>query len=107
MSEYAEKIKRHYAGLALGTVAVPEWDVTLHIRPATIGQSAEILKEHDQFRQACRLIQVRAKKEDGSPLFDQQDFDVMVSHAEISLINRIVDDIVALGDLEEGEAKKP
>jgi hypothetical protein len=107
MSQFAEKIKRHYAGLALGKVEVPEWEVTIHVRPATIGQSATILKEVDQFRQACRLIQIRAKKEDGSPLFDESDFEAMVSHGEVSVINRIVEQIVDLGDLEEGEAKKP
>jgi len=107
VSGFAEKIKRHYAGLPLGTVEVPEWDVVLHVRPATIGQSAGILKEKDQFRQACRLIQVRAKKEDGFPLFDEADFETMVSHGEVSVINRIVDEIMSMGDLEEGEAKKP
>lgn len=107
MSAFVERIKSHYAGLPLGTVDVPEWGVTMHIRPATIGQSAEILKEADQFRQACRLIQVRAKKEDGLPLFDDADFEAMVSHGEVTVINRVVDDIMSIGDMEEGEAKKP
>ena len=107
MSAFAEKIKSHYAGLPMGTVEVPEWGLTLHVRPATIGQSAIILKESDQFRQACRLIQIRGKKEDGFPVFDEQDFDAMVTHGEITVINRLVDEIMAMGDLEEGEAKKP
>ena len=107
MSAFAEKIKAHYAGLPMGAIEVPEWDITVYVRPATIGQSARILKEDDQFRQACRLIQVRCRKEDGFPVFDEQDFDAMVTHGEVSVITRLVDDVMELGDLEEGEAKKP
>ena len=107
MSQFAEKIKRHYAGLELGTIPVPEWDVVLHIRPATAGQSAAILEETDQFRQACKLIQVRAKNADGSPMFDEEDFRAMLTHGEVSVINRVVGEIVGIGDLEEEDAKKP
>lgn len=106
MSAFAEKIKAHYAGLALGSIDVPEWGTTIFVRPATIGQSAAILAEKDQFRQACRLIQVRAKKEDGSPMFDEDDFSAMVSHGDVATINRLVDQIVGLGDLQEDEGKK-
>ena len=107
MSGFAEKIKAHYSGLQLGKIDVPEWGLTIYVRPATIGQSATILAEADQFRQACRMIQVRAKKEDGLPLFDQADFEAMVSHGEVTVVNRIVDEIMKIGDLEEGEGKKP
>jgi len=107
MSAFTENIKAHYAGLPMGTVEVPEWGLTLYVRPATIGQSATILKEKDQFRQACRLIQIRGKKDDGCSVFDEQDYEAMVSHGEITVINRLVDEIMALGDLEDGEAKKP
>ena len=107
MSAFADKIKAHYAGIALGSVEVPEWNLTLYVRPATIGQSAAILKESDQFRQACRMIQVRAKKEDGTPLFDEDDFSAMVSHGEVYVINRVVDEISKLGDISEEDGKKP
>jgi hypothetical protein len=106
MSAFAEKIKAHYAGLPMGSIEVPEWGLTVYVRPATIQQSATILKEPDQFRQACRLLQVRCRKEDGFPVFDEQDFEAMVSHGEVSVINRLVDEVMNLGDLEEGEAKK-
>ena len=106
MSDFAEKIKRHYAGLELGAIEVPEWGLTIHVRPATIRQSAEILAESDQFRQTCKMIQVRSKREDGSPMFDAQDFAAMVDYGEVGVINRVVDQIMAVGDLEEGEAKK-
>lgn len=106
MSAFAEKIKQHYAGLPLGSIEVPEWGLTIYVRPATVGQSAAILAEKDQFRQACRLVQVRSKKEDGTVLFDQEDFEAMVSAGEVSVINRLVEEIVSLGDPEEDDAKK-
>jgi len=107
MSAFAEKVKQHYAGLTLGSLEIPEWGVTIYVRPATVGQSAAILAEKDQFRQACRLIQVRAKKEDGTPMFDEFDFSAMVSHGEVSIINRLVEEIISIGDPEEGDEKKP
>ena len=106
MSAFAEKLKAHYAGIALGSIDVPEWGVTLFIRPSTIGQSAAILAEPDQFRQGVRLIQVRAKQEDGSPLFDEDDFSAMISHGETAVINRVVEQIMAIGDIPEDEIKK-
>ena len=75
--------------------------------PCDGGQSAAILAEKDQFRQACKLIQVRAKKEDGSPMYNEADFEAMISGAEVSVVNRVVEDIVGLGDIEEGDGKKP
>ena len=107
MSSLAERLKAHYAGLPMGKVEIPEWGDTIYVRPATVGQSAAILAESDQFRQACKLIQVRAKKEDGSPMYNEADFEAMISGAEVSVVNRVVEDIVGLGDIEEGDGKKP
>ncbi len=107
MSKFAEKIKAHYASAEMGTVDVPEWGVVIHVRPATIGQSSAIIGEDDQFRQACKLIQVRSKDAEGKPMFDQSDFEAMVKYGDTSLINRIVGEIVDIGDVDEEDAKKP
>ena len=106
MSKLAEKIKAHYAGVQLGQVVVPEWDLTIYVRPATIGQSSAIMQEADQWHQACRLIQVRAKDAEGKPLFDQSDFEAMVKYGDTALINRIVGEIVDIGDAKPEELKK-
>ena len=106
MSKFAEKIKAHYAGVALRQVFVSEWDTTIYVRPATVGQSSAIMNEPDQWHQACKLIQVRAKDENGKPLFDEADFKAMVTYGDVSLINRLVDEIVN-EDVGEDEAKKP
>ena len=105
MSEFAERIKAHYAGIALRKIEVPEWGTTIYVRPATVGQSSAIMAEPDQWHQACKLIQVRAKKEDGTQLFDEADYRAMLSSGETSLINRLVDEIVN-EDIGEEEAKK-
>ena len=52
------------------------------------------------------MLQVRCRKQDGFPLFDDQDFDAMITHGDMSVVTRLVDDILAL-DPEEGEVKKP
>lgn len=106
MSAFAERIKAHYSGAQLGSIEVPEWGLTIYVRPATVGQSSAILAEKDQFHQACRLIQVRSKKEDGSPMFDQSDFEAMITYGDVSLINRLVEQIVSIGDPKEGDGKK-
>lgn len=106
MSKLAETIKAHYAGVQLGQVVVPEWDLTIYVRPATIGQSAAIMKEEDQWHQACRLIQVRAKDSEGKPLFDQTDFEAMVKYGDAALINRIVSEMIDIGEPKRDDAKK-
>lgn len=102
MSAFAGKLKTAYAARSLRAVEVPEWEVTLYVGPMTVGQASRFSSESDDFRRACRIIQVRAKKEDGMPLFDEEDFDAMVSHGEAEVIanvaRRIMDDD---GDHEE------
>lgn len=108
MSNFADKMKSRYASLPLGKVEVPEWELVIHVRPATIGQSSRIMSESDNFKRACRMIQVRAKKEDGSPLFDEDDYSAMVTHGEVDVIERVASAIRDLDDEEvEEDAKKP
>lgn len=80
MGALVKKIEEAFASKRANSVHVPEWGLTLTVFPITLGQLSRINEEVDVFRQAARTIQVRAKNPDGSPMFDDDDFEKLVSH---------------------------
>lgn len=88
MSQLERSIKDHYDALSAQRVkiVVEEWNTEFWVAPMTIGQACKIDSEDDNYLRACRIIQVRAKKEDGSPAFDEGDYQTMVSHGTADLV---------------------
>lgn len=80
MSEFAKRVESAFKSRSVRTVEVPEWGLTLHIAPVTILQLQKINGESDIFRRCARILQVRAKNEQGLPLFDEQDYEMLCSH---------------------------
>lgn len=105
MSAFAGKLKTAYTARALRAVEVPEWDMVLYVGAMTVGQASRFSAETDDFKRACRIIQVRAKKQDGSPLFDEEDFDAMVSHGVADVIAGVAREIMN-GDPDPEEQGK-
>lgn len=101
MSGFSKRIKDAYAARSLRPVEVPDWDLTVYVGPLTVGQASRFSAEPDDFKRACRIIQVRAKKADGTPLFDEEDYDALISHGEAELIARVASDIMRDPDPEE------
>lgn len=80
MSDFAGKVQAAYSSRTVREVVVPEWGATFHVGPITILQLQKIMAESDGFRRAARIIQVRAKKADGLPVYDEQDFDALCAY---------------------------
>jgi len=80
MGRLAGKVEAAFARKRVHKVEVPEWELALHVFPITIGQLAAINAEADPYRRIVRSLIVRAKDDQGRPLFDEDDFDKLVSH---------------------------
>ena len=80
MGRLVSKIEAAFARKRVQQVKVPEWDLVLYVFPITIGQLATINAEADPYRRIVRSLVVRAKDQEGRPLFDEDDFDKLVSH---------------------------
>ena len=79
MSKIAAKISKAFASRAHRVVEVPEWGETLHVFPLTLEQLSRINEESDPMRRLVRILMVRARKEDGTPLFDIEDAEAFLS----------------------------
>jgi len=110
MSSFASQVGRAYAGRQARTVRVPEWDLTIHVFPITLGQLSRIQEETDPMKRLVRIIMVRAKKEDGEPLFDLEDAEALVAKGVGDYGPDVVMRVCAeLGDVEfpdEAQAEK-
>jgi len=106
MGAFGKRVEAAYASRPIRQVTVPEWELTLHIAPLTILQLKRIQAESDTFARAVRIIQVRAKNEQGLPMFDEQDFDLLCSHGVEqygpAVVARVAGEIMA--DLPTAEA---
>lgn len=74
MSAFAAKVEAAYAASVAREIRVPEWELTLHIRPLTIAQLARIQSEDDMAKRAVRVIQVRGRDSQGRAVLDEADF---------------------------------
>lgn len=79
MSAFSRKVAQEYKGRKSRVVRVPEWDVDIHVFPLTLGQLARINEETDPIKRIVRVLMVRAKQENGEPLFDVEDAETLVS----------------------------
>jgi hypothetical protein len=110
VSAFASKVEANYQTRIARTVAVPEWDMVLTVFPMTIAQMAKIEAEDDKFRRLVRIIQVRGKREDGSPMFDEADVDKLCSYGigtfGIEVVGRVAAEIMDDLPSQEAVAKK-
>jgi len=79
MSAFSGKLKELRANAPMRSFEVPEWGLTVYVGPLTIGQVRAYSGEDDPFKRACRLIQVRAKDAEGQFLFDEEDYNTMIT----------------------------
>jgi hypothetical protein len=111
MSELVSKVNTAFDSRLPRVVDAFGWGMTLFIYPLTMLQLETINKETSDFRRALRTIIVRAKTEDGKSLFDEHDFNRLMTHGvneygptEILKIAQAVNSDQALTADEEIEA---
>lgn len=79
MSALAGKVNAAFKARKSRIVHVPEWGLDIHVFPLTLGQLARIKEETEDMRRLVRVLLVRARKEDGSPLFDAEDAEALMA----------------------------
>jgi len=106
MGKLANEIIEDRAAATSRVVEVPEWERTIYVFPLTLGQLEAIENEVSRYRKSARAIVVRAKNADGSPMFDEDDFQKMITHSgsgrfTLPIIGRINQEIMADLDLRD------
>jgi len=81
MGRLAALISEDFPAHDAQVVHVEEWGFDIYVFPLTIGQYNAIEREGSDSLRAARTIVARGKQADGSPLFDEEDYKKMVSHA--------------------------
>lgn len=110
MSAFARKVAQAYKARASRVVHVPEWEMDIHVFPLTLGQLSRINEETDPIKRIVRVLMVRAKQENGEPLFDLEDAEALVSQGVGGFGPDVVTRVCAeLGEVEfpdEAQAEK-
>jgi len=79
----AEKIKANYKDNAapVKLESVPdEWETDIYIYPKTLGQMIEIESETDPIRKAIKTLVIRAKNDQGTRVFSDEDERTLISY---------------------------
>ena len=79
MGSLAGKVGRAFKERKHRILEVPEWGMTLHIFPLTLGQLSRIQEETDPMKRLVRILMVRARDEKGEPLFDLEDCEALMA----------------------------
>lgn len=80
MGKLAAQIEKAFDRKQLRAIPVPEWGLTVYVYPLTLRQLSIINAEKDSFSRIARQLIVRAKDAEGAPLFDEEDFEKLLSH---------------------------
>ena len=80
MGAFAGKVRAVFDARESRVVSVPEWEQSFTVFPMTISQLQKIQGETDVFRRAARIIQVRGKNADGSPILNNDDFEELCGY---------------------------
>lgn len=113
MGKLSDRIEQNFRQASAKPVVVPEWGLTIYVFPLTLGQLSKIDAEEDPFKKAVRAIVVQAKHEDGSPMFDEEDYSKLLSHgmgpygpAVISRVRLEISNLSASAPMDSEEAEK-
>jgi hypothetical protein len=104
MSDFIKDAKKAYMNIEPTEVNV-EGLPTFFIKPLTIHQAQAIGKETDDFTRMARVIQVRARNEDGSALVKPSDFLDFCRFISADVIGEACTAILATNNSEEESEK--
>ena len=107
-------ITNHYAKQDRLIIHVPEWGeenqpLEMHVLPMTMAEVNMIQriagKKATPMEQAINLIIIKAKDKEGKRLFNVQDKDTLMNHADYRVMSRIAEEIERhfFGSVEEAK----
>lgn len=111
MSGFAKKIEANFGARKSRVIRVPEWDnLEIHVFPLTMGQISRIDEESDDMKRVIRKLIVRARKEDGTPIFDAEDAEALLAQGVgpygPDVVTRVVLEIQKEDRLDEAAVEK-
>lgn len=78
----------------LKSIEVPQWDTTIYFKPVmSLKEQTKIFELHQSGKLVEALVQtliVRAKKEDGKPMFSMGEFDILMNEVDPEVVTKIV-----------------
>lgn len=94
-------------------VAVPEWEMDVYFHPLTIADQQAVAsivrretgKESDPMEENIQLLILKARDEQGKPLFVGGDAHFLKTEADARVINRVSTLMYLSGSLSQKEAK--
>lgn len=100
MSEAMDKITAHWRQLAgeLRNIEVPEWEMTIHYRPANMRERGRIetaLEDEGEHAAAVVALIVLARDEKGERLFHDADAVELMRKADPTVIARVAAALLA------------
>lgn len=104
MSDFIKDAKKAYMNIEPTEISV-EGLPTFFIKPLTIHQAQAIGKENDDFTRMARVIQVRARNEDGTALVPPADFSDFCRFISADAIGAACTAILATNNSEEESEK--
>jgi hypothetical protein len=98
MSDLIEKAKCHFRerlSAGLGSVHVPEWDVTIHFRPLNLRERDRIHRfaAQDSLEALVETLIVRALDGDGKPLFKSVHRTELMREVDPAVIARVCEEM--------------
>lgn len=105
MGSLATKIGQAFKDRKHRELEVPEWGVTIHVFPLTLGNLQRINEITDPMERLVRILLVRARKADGTPMFDLADCEALMAEGVGDYGPDVVMRVCAeLGDVPTDEA---
>ncbi len=104
MSDFIKDAKKAYMNIEPIEISV-EGLPTFFIKPLTIHQAQAIAKETDDFSRMARVIQVRARNEDGSAFVNPSDFLDFCRFISADVIGEACTAILATNNSEDESEK--
>lgn len=104
MSDFIKDAKKAYMNIEPTEVRV-EGLPTFFVKPLTINQAQTMAKESDDFMRMARIVQVRAKNQDGSALIPPGDFTEFCRYMSANVIGEACTAILATDNSEEESEK--
>ena len=106
MGAALDKVVAHFGGLEVAAIDVPEWDMTIYVKPMTLKEQQALLrktKDGDDATASVETLIMLAKDENGEPLFTLEDKPKLMRAASPDVVGRVAGEILTAHRIEEAE----
>ena len=98
-----EQAKKHFAGINIKKIDVPEWGCTIYAKPLTLKQKGIINAIGDNVESLAELLIMKAQNEQGEKLFRKEDSYELLNKVDPDVLSRVASAIMTGPTVEEQE----